>query len=275
MPLVKKEWMPNVSMKRIIIHWTAGAHRASQLDKAHYHILIEKDGKLVRGTHSIADNVSTGDGVYAAHTKGCNTGSIGVSMCCMAGAKERPFFPGQFPLLEEQWFTMTRVVAELCQAYRIPVTPQTVLGHGEVQTNLGKPQNGKWDPMVLPWDPNMGRTQIGTFLRSLVQNCIECGDEPEEEIPASVTVLIRGKKFTDAFISNENAFLNVDDLTKTFSWSVLAQVDDDVSLDIEGKQHTLPVLPQNGDSYVGVRELVAALGGKGSWDPKTRTVTIP
>jgi hypothetical protein len=67
----------------------------------------------------------------------------------------------------------------------------------------------------------------------------------------------------------------VDDLTKTFSWTVLAQVDNDVSLDIEGKQHTLPFVGQNGDTYVGVRELVAALGGKGSWDPKTRTVTIP
>lgn len=275
MALVKKEWMPNVAMKRIIVHWTAGGHRASNLDKAHYHILIEKDGKLVRGTHSIADNVSTGDGVYAAHTKGCNTGSIGVSMCCMSGAKERPFDPGPFPLLEAQWETMAKVVAELCQFYRIPVTPQTVLGHGEVQVNLGKPQNGKWDPMILPWDPNMSRTQVGTFLRSMVQNFLEGGtDEPEETL-ASVTVLIRGKRFTDAFIANENAFLNVDDLDKTFSWTVLSQVDNEISLDIEGKPHTLPIQSQNGDVYVGVRELVTALGGKGTWDPKTRTVTIP
>lgn len=275
MALVKREWMPNVSMKRIIVHWTAGGHRASQLDKAHYHILIEKDGKLVRGTHSIADNVSTGDQVYAAHTKGCNTGSIGVSMCCMSGAKERPFDPGPFPLLEEQWVTMTKVMAELCQFYRIPVTPTTVLGHGEVQVNLGKPQNGKWDPMILPWDPNMSRTQVGTFLRSMVQNFLEGGiDEPEETL-ASVTILIRGKKFTDAFIANENAFLNVDDLDKTFSWTVLSQVDNEISLDIEGKPHTLPIQMQNGDIYVGMRELVTALGGKGSWDPKTRTVTVP
>jgi len=36
--------------------------------------LIEDDGNLVRGAHSIADNVSTTDGRYAAHTRGCNTG---------------------------------------------------------------------------------------------------------------------------------------------------------------------------------------------------------
>ena len=276
MPLVKKDWMPNVAMKRVICHWTAGAHRASQLDKSHYHILIEKDGKLVRGTHSIADNVSTADGVYAAHTLGVNTGSIGVSMCAMSGAVERPFSAGAFPLLEVQWTTLAKVVAELCQFYRIPVTPQTVLGHGEVQANLGKAQKGKWDPMVLPWQPEMSRTQVGTFLRSLVQNFVERGtDEEEEETPASVTLLIRGKKVTDAFIANENAFASADALEKAFGWTVTSRVGDDVSLDIDGKAHTLPFLEREETVYVGVRELVTALGGKGSWDPATRTVTIP
>ncbi|MFM7792042.1 MAG: hypothetical protein ACKO90_29360, partial [Microcystis panniformis] len=68
MGIVPTAWMPNCSMKRIIIHWTAGEHKASSNDKSHYHILIEDDGKLVRGTHSIKDNVSTADNVYAAHT---------------------------------------------------------------------------------------------------------------------------------------------------------------------------------------------------------------
>jgi hypothetical protein len=270
--------MPNVAMKRVICHWTGGRYRASDLDKMHYHILIEKDGKLVRGVNSIADNVSTADGKYAAHTLGVNTGSIGVSMCAMGGddVKERPFSPGQFPLLEVQWTTMAKVVAELCQFYRIPVTPQTVLGHGEVQANLGKPQKQKWDPMVLPWQPDMSRTQVGIFLRSLVQNFIERGPgEEEEEVPASVTILIRGKKITDAFIANENAFVNADALEKAFGWTVTSRVGDDVSLDIEGKAHTLPFMEREETVYVGVRELVAALGGKGSFDPATRTVTIP
>ena len=275
MALVKKEWMPSCSMKRIICHWTAGGHRASQLDKAHYHILVEKDGRLVRGTHSIADNVSTGDGVYAAHTLGANTGSIGVSACSMAGAVEKPFSPGPSPMLELQWRTMAQVVAELCRAYQIPVTPGTVLGHGEVQANLGITQKGKWDPMVLPWDPGMGQTQVGNFFRSLVQNFLDHGDELAEETPASVTVLLKGKKFTDAFIANENAFLSTGGVEQAFGWTVVSQVGDDIVLRANGQDSTLPALERDGEIYFGLRELVTALKLKGSWDPKTRTVTIP
>lgn len=274
MAVIKKEWLPNVAMKRIICHWTAGAYRASQLDKAHYHILIEKDGKLVRGTHSIADNVSTSDGVYAAHTLGTNTGSIGVAACCMAGAVERPFSPGLAPLLEVQWEVMAQVVGELCQFYQIPVTPRTVMGHGEVQANLGIAQKGKWDPMVLPWNPEMSRTQVGTFFRSLVQNFMERGPE-HEETPASVTVLLRGKSFTDAFIANENAFLDSAEVERVFAWKVKSQMEDELVLEIDGQLHTLPSMMHDGGLYFGLRELVTSLKVKGQWDPATRTVTIP
>ncbi len=34
-------WMPAAEMDRIIVHWTAGAHRASELDRSHYHVLIQ------------------------------------------------------------------------------------------------------------------------------------------------------------------------------------------------------------------------------------------
>lgn len=274
MPLIKKDWLPSCSMKRVICHWTAGAHRASQLDKLHYHILIEKDGKLVRGTHSIEDNVSTGDGVYAAHTLGTNTGSIGVAVCAMAGAIESPFTPGATPMLEIQWRTMAQVVAELCRFYQIPVTPRTVLGHGEVQANLGIEQKGKWDPLILPWDPAMGRTQVGNFLRSLVQNFLDRGEDETEETPASVTILLHGKKLTDAFVANENAFLSTDSVKSTFGWTVQSQTGDDVLLRIDGQDITLPALVRDGKIYFGLRELVATLSLKGSWDPKTRTVTI-
>ena len=76
--IVPDAWMPAAPMRRIIVHWTAGGHKANDVDRAAYHILVEESGKLVRGTHSIADNVSTADGHYAAHTLGLNTGSIGV-----------------------------------------------------------------------------------------------------------------------------------------------------------------------------------------------------
>jgi N-acetyl-anhydromuramyl-L-alanine amidase AmpD len=143
---ISRDWLPRYSMKRIICHWTTGAYKASSIDRAHYHILIEQDGTLIRGTHSIEDNVSTKDGGYAAHTLKLNTGSIGLAVCCMANVAEKPFDPGPFPMTQKQWRTMAQVAAELCQFYGIPVTPQTVLGHGEVERHLGIDQARKWDP---------------------------------------------------------------------------------------------------------------------------------
>jgi hypothetical protein len=133
------------AMKRVICHWSEGNYKANSTDLEHYHILIEGDGTVRGGDHSIADNVSTRDGDYAAHTRGANTGAIGVACCCMVGCKEKPFKPGAQPLKETQWKVMVQVVAELCQFYKIPVTPETVLGHGEVQGTLGIKQLGE-DP---------------------------------------------------------------------------------------------------------------------------------
>lgn len=41
---VPADWMPSAKMFRIICHWTAGAHKASEFDRSDYHILIEDDG---------------------------------------------------------------------------------------------------------------------------------------------------------------------------------------------------------------------------------------
>ena len=170
--LIPNQWMPNCVMQRIICHWTAGAYKASEHDRAAYHILIEKDGTLVRGNHSIADNVSTADNVYARHTKGCNSGSIGITVCCMADAHEAPFRPGPSPMTREQWDLLARVAAQLAGRYGIAVTPKTILGHGEVQEQLGKPQEGKWDPMVFPWDPAVPKQEVGRRFRARVSELL-------------------------------------------------------------------------------------------------------
>jgi N-acetyl-anhydromuramyl-L-alanine amidase AmpD len=220
MGIVPDSWMPNCSMKRIILHWTAGVHKASSLDLAHYHILIENDGKLVRGTHSIKDNVSTGDNVYAAHTLRLNTGSIGVSVCCMADAKESPFNPGLFPMTQTQWETMSQVVAELCKVYDIPVTPETVLGHGEVTKNLGINQRGKWDPMILPWDTSLSKKQVGDMFRQLVKDKMS-GRSSQPETPASIKAIILGKTFREAQIFNEKSIIKIRPVIEEFGWMIL------------------------------------------------------
>lgn len=165
---VPADWMPAAQIKRVIVHWTAGLHRASQLDRSHYHLLIESDGKLVRGKPSIDLNDARGTKTgYAAHTLNCNTGSIGVSLCCMAGAEENPFNPGSAPMTREQWDALPKVLAELCRRYSIPVTPKTVLSHAEVQATLGIKQRGKWDISRLAFNLDIiGAKACGDQFRS-------------------------------------------------------------------------------------------------------------
>lgn len=160
-------WLPNAKMERIIVHWTAGPHKATGLDRSHYHLIIQGDGTLVRGDRSIADNEAPIRGAYAAHTLGCNSGSIGVSLACMAGAVERPFSAGSAPMTRTQWDRLPAVLAALCGRYGIPVTPRTVLSHAEVQETLGIKQRGKWDIARLAFDPSViGAKVCGDLFRA-------------------------------------------------------------------------------------------------------------
>ncbi|MEP9389670.1 peptidoglycan recognition family protein [Mesorhizobium sp. KR9-304] len=174
---IPADWMPPAKLSRVILHWTAGSHKATDFDRQHYHVLIEGDGRVVKGFPSIALNsepkVKTG---YAAHTRNCNTGSIGLSLCSMAGAIERPFQPGSHPLTKAQWEMGSTVAAEICKRYSIPVTAKTVLSHAEVQVNLGIAQRGKWDIAVLPFD-------------RFFDTARECGDRFRAETAAKLARL--------------------------------------------------------------------------------------
>lgn len=167
--IVPADWMPSAKMDRIICHWTAGTHKATEFDRGHYHILIEADGNLVRGIPSIKLNEAPAKKGYAAHTLNCNTGSIGVSLCCMGGSVESPFMPGKYPMTKAQWDKLTSVVVDLCRKYGIKVTDRTVLSHAEVQHNLNIPQKGKWDYTVLAFDlSSKGARACGDKLRAEV-----------------------------------------------------------------------------------------------------------
>jgi nucleoid-associated protein YgaU len=246
---VPAEWMPDAVMKRIICHWTAGAYKASPLDRMHYHILIEDDGELVRGFHSISDNERTDDGVYAAHTWRLNTGSIGVAVCCMAESEEVPFDSGRFPMTEVQWEQMADVVAELCDRYSIPVTDETVLGHGEVQRRLGLAQRGKWDPMVLPWRPNLPREKVGSLFRIKVLAALDrihnaqgapAAPQTSEEAPAvSVRAFLNGGVLPGSVLINEGAYIKLSSLMAV-GWKVTSAFPDRVILrDDKGWEHKL------------------------------------
>ncbi|MCB1422795.1 MAG: N-acetylmuramoyl-L-alanine amidase [Nitratireductor sp.] len=156
-------------MERIIVHWTAGSHRAGKLDRQHYHFIFEGDGSEVVGVWPISANARISGSRYAAHTKNCNTGSIGLSMACMAGATERNF--GRYPMTEAQFEAMAAKAAELAIEYGIEVTPKTVLSHAEVEKTLGIKQRGKWDFTVLPFRTDLkGARACGNYFRERVRD---------------------------------------------------------------------------------------------------------
>lgn len=170
-PIPVADWMPDANMKGIVVHWTAGHHKASSNDRAHYHFLIEDDGKLIRGIPSVdLNSLPKAKKGYAAHTLNCNTGFIGVSLCCMANAIESPFKAGDAPMTRTQWQKLPSVLAQLCKRYNIKVSPTTLLSHAEVSKNLGIPQKGKWDISRLAFDSSIvGAKACGDIMRSATQ----------------------------------------------------------------------------------------------------------
>lgn len=171
-------------MKRIITHWTGGSYKANSTDKRHYHVIFEGDGKEVFGDHQISDNSSKHGnlkaGKYAAHTRMCNTDSIGLSLACMGGkgVTERNF--GKYPMTEKQFEAMCDRAAYYCEMYKIPITNKTVLSHAEVQPNLGITQRSKWDYTVLPFKPELkGAKACGDYMRTRVQHYLNDYTKPK------------------------------------------------------------------------------------------------
>lgn len=183
MGIIPMHWMPPAKMKRIIVHWTAGGPKATKLDLSHYHFVINQDMEIVPGV-PIPLNEKQGIPGYAAHTKNCNTGSIGFSLAGMLNAESRFVGgqckltnPGPHPIVELQWTRAMLAIAALAQNYQIDVTPETILTHAEVQHNLGIKQNGKWDIAVLPWQKETfdSAKKCGDLMRAEVKHIIENG----------------------------------------------------------------------------------------------------
>ena len=155
-------------MKRIILHWTAGAYGVNSLEAQHYHFVIGKDGTVTPGLFKPEDNAGPlVAGKYAAHTARANTGAIGVAVDAMAGAQESPFKAGPAPITEAQVESLAALVAALSLKYDIPITRTTVLTHAEVEPTLGIKQSGKWDIRWLPgMDRPGGAVEVGDVLRA-------------------------------------------------------------------------------------------------------------
>ncbi len=175
-------------MKRIIWHWSAGTHTPSNLDKEHYHFIIAGDGAVHPGKWPVEANTKPVKGKYAAHTLGCNTGSIGIAVAAMAGAVEQPFDAGKYPITPVQVGALVALSRKLGAQYGIPVTPQTMLSHAEVQPTLGIKQRGKWD---IAWIPGMDApgdpVVVGGKLRAMISDTAKPAPKKPATAPQAVT----------------------------------------------------------------------------------------
>ncbi len=157
------------SLTKITIHWTAGRNTPTINELDHYHFLIDSAGICWNGKHKPEDNLNCKDGNYAAHTGGGNTGNIGVAMCGMEDYKN-PNDIGRYPINAYQFESCMQKVAELCSAYGIDVTPQTVFTHYEFGLRNPKSTSaGKPDVNFIPPYPWVNPEECGSFIRSKVK----------------------------------------------------------------------------------------------------------
>lgn len=146
--------------KNIVLHWTGGNYYPCSIDITAYHFLVDKNGSVRSGKYTPEDNLNCGDGKYAKHTGGGNTGRIGIAICCM---KDK-----QTPPTQKQVEAMCKQAARLCYLYNL--TPKQCITHAEF--GLANPKTssaGKTDINSLPYVPRNGIKSCADYLRNKIQ----------------------------------------------------------------------------------------------------------
>lgn len=153
--------------ERIIWHWTGGG-RANTLDRKHYHFIFDRpDGDVVVGDYTVDENMEwIDDAHYAAHTRGMNSFSVGMSFAGMLNARQGGHF-GPYPLLRAQVENGLTFGALAAWIWGLDVRdPEHFHTHYEAQSLHGVKQNNKWDITELTWN-SLGKDEVGDYLRTL------------------------------------------------------------------------------------------------------------
>lgn len=106
---------------KIYLHWSAGHYFQKFSD---YHVNITADGKIYLTT-----NLS----VKLPHTYMRNSGAVGISLCCSAGADTHDL--GDEPPTAEQIEAMAQTILAVSQGLWLTIDKDHVLTHGEAADN--------------------------------------------------------------------------------------------------------------------------------------------
>jgi murein L,D-transpeptidase YcbB/YkuD len=187
-------------INRVVWHWAVSGYTPNSTSLKAYNYVIDGDGKIHSGVRDSGNfaGASMAKGTYAAHTRALNSGSLGISVAAMVGAKEIPFTAGSAPMKENQIEALLQITAEKMLQYGVELSPRTILSHAEVQPTLGVSQAGKWDYMWLPGMANtMNAIDIGNVLRERLSWSV---GKPKPQLFLTVRPTIRrGSRGADVF----------------------------------------------------------------------------
>lgn len=159
-------------LSKICLHWSAGASYPCDADTKAYHYMVDKDGKVYQGFFKPESNIICKPNQYAMHCGGGNTGCIGISALGMAefDLKNKKT---KYPLTKIQVENYCKLAAQLCIKYGIKVSPETVFTHYEFGQKHPKTTSyGKIDFTYLPFLPNLGKDEVGDYLRKEINEFI-------------------------------------------------------------------------------------------------------
>ncbi len=149
-------------IKQIYLHWTGGYYGQVYDD---YHINIDADGKI----YATCDLTT-----LLSHTLNRNSESIGIALCCAAGAKcyhvstPNGIDFGTQPPTYLQIDKLAQVIAILADELELPITCANVMTHAEVAAIDGyAPGSGsdiRWDLWYLPWMPQYKNVLLGGVI---------------------------------------------------------------------------------------------------------------
>ena len=140
---------------------TGGTYEPNAVDKTHYHYLITGSGKVVEGKYKPEDNLDCSDGKYAAHCGGGNTGRIGIALCGC--------YSLDYPIKRIQLEAMCKLVAQLCNKYKIPINNDTIMSHSEYGHKFPNTSSyGKIDIDKLPCIALYDRRSCSNWIRNKV-----------------------------------------------------------------------------------------------------------
>ena len=107
---------------KIYLHWSAGHHFQKFGD---YHINIVGDGRIYVSTDNFAD--------VLAHTYRRNSGAVGISLCCCAGATTNDL--GDEPPTPQQIEVIAQATCAVADGLWLTIDREHVMTHGEAADN--------------------------------------------------------------------------------------------------------------------------------------------